>query len=93
MMTRERLHHRDAIRRPQILVTTVLQHCLDATTHALAAAHPEIGECRCARPLDEDAFIALIIVRQLSDLGHILDRYSAITEDAWPGDGQLDINF
>ena len=92
-MTIETLHHRESTRHPQLLVTTLLQHCLDAATHALAAAHPEIGECGSVRELDEDAFVAHIVVRQLSEIGYILDRYRALTEGAWAREGQLDINF
>lgn len=92
-MTNKRLRHCESLRYPQLLVTTLLQHCFDATVHALAAAHPEIGDCGNAHDLDEDAFVAQTVIRQLSELGHLLDRYRALTELAWAHDDQLDINF
>lgn len=65
---------------PQLFVTTLLQHGLDATSHALAAAHPEIRDDDDLGGLDEDSHLALLLILQIRDLDKLLVQYRQLTQ-------------
>jgi hypothetical protein len=84
----ERLDHQAVVLDPQLLVTNLLQHCLEAARHAMATSHPELGDDDAA-DLDEDAFLALTVMAQISSLSDLLRRYRVVTQGYWTGTNQL----
>ena len=88
MMPIEILDHDAVVLDPQLLVTNLLQHCLESTRHAMAASHPELGEDDAA-DLDEDAFLALTVMAQISGLSDLLQRYRVVTQGYWTRGEQL----
>jgi hypothetical protein len=88
------LEHALAVARPELLVTTLLQHALGATRHALAGAYPEIGDDSLdLDDVDHACHVALFIVLNLTDLDELLERYRAVVEDEWRDYGSDDIPF
>jgi hypothetical protein len=88
------LGHALAVARPELVVTTLLQHALGATRHALAGVHPEIGDDSLdLGELDDDAHFALLIALHLVDLDKLLSQYRAVVEAQWRDYDNADIPF
>lgn len=92
MMPIPRLDHDTVPRDPQLLVTDLLQHCMQAAHQAIATSHPELGEDD-ADTLDEAAFIALAVMTQISSLDELLRRYHSLTQGYWTRTEQMHLSF
>lgn len=85
--------HTLAVARPELVVTTLLQHALGATRHALAGVHPELGADDDLGEVDEESHLALLIVIHLGDLDKLLSQYRAVVESELRDYGNDDLPF
>jgi hypothetical protein len=78
------LDHTLAAARPELVVTTLLQHALGAVRHALVIAHPELRDENLeADDIRDPAHLALLIALQLGDLHDLLQQYRNAVEAEW----------
>jgi hypothetical protein len=78
------LDHTLAAARPELVVTTLLQHALGAVRHALVIAHPELhDENLDLSDAHDPALLALLIALQLGDLHDLLQQYRTAVEAEW----------
>ena len=78
------LDHSLAVARPELLVTTLLQHALGATRHALAGVHPELRDENLELgDVDQAVHLALLIAIHVVVLGDLLRQYRHVVESEW----------
>lgn len=85
------LDHALAAARPELVVTTLLQHALGATRNVLAGVHPELrSDDLDLADADHDTHLALLIAVHVVDLDKLLGQYRHTVESAWRScDGQI----
>lgn len=77
------LDHDIARDNPELVVSTLLQHALQATRHAFVSMYPEIGAQHDLGQVDHGCHLGLLIAHEMRVLDELLTRYRRLTEAGW----------